>query len=152
MNSLDVSSNLEFRIYYFYRIFVIISFSAGKLRKNPFVSNKKFVFFFNCSSWEKLVKKIGEKNCIKVQNCCDWLRSFSWNLHCCGIPVKKDIINGFSVVTRQQIIDIPLKIGENLNFKQNSTRSNRKSFMPGDKSLACTYCCGGYQLSQRAQR
>ena len=49
---------------------------------------------------------------------------------------RKTIINGFSVVTRQQIIDIPRKIGENLNFKQNSTRSNRKSFMPGDKSLA----------------
>ena len=33
----------------------MISFSTGKLRwKNLFWTNKKFVFFFNCSNWEKI--------------------------------------------------------------------------------------------------
>ena len=35
-------------------------FIGPNLRKNLFRTNKKFVFFFNCSSWEKLVEKIGE--------------------------------------------------------------------------------------------
>ena len=36
----------------------MISFSTGKLRrKNLFWTNKKFVFFFNCSNWEKICGK-----------------------------------------------------------------------------------------------
>ena len=39
----------------------MISFSTGKLRKrNLFWTNKKFLFFFNCSNWEIFVEKIGE--------------------------------------------------------------------------------------------
>ena len=44
----------------FYKIFIMISFSTGKLRKPLFLANKKFVFFFNCSNWEKFEGKIGE--------------------------------------------------------------------------------------------
>ena len=35
-------------------------FIGPKLRKNLSWTNKKFVFFFNCSSWENFVEKIGE--------------------------------------------------------------------------------------------
>ena len=31
-------------------------------KKNPFRTNKKFVFFFNCSNWEKFNEKIRETN------------------------------------------------------------------------------------------
>ena len=31
----------------------------AKLRKNLFWTNEKFVFFFNCSDWEKFMEKIG---------------------------------------------------------------------------------------------
>ena len=31
-------------------------------KKNLFWTNKKFVFFFNCSNWEKIVEKIRETN------------------------------------------------------------------------------------------
>ena len=37
----------------------MISFSIVKLRKKLFCTNK-FVFFFNCSNWEKFEEKIGE--------------------------------------------------------------------------------------------
>ena len=37
-------------------------FSTGQLIKKPFWTNKKFVFFFNCSNWEKFVKKFRDTN------------------------------------------------------------------------------------------
>ena len=56
----------------FRRIFIMISFSTGKLRKiklkNLFLTNKKFVLFFNCSNWEKFVEKIGEKKLVKTSD------------------------------------------------------------------------------------
>ena len=49
-SSSDVFTNLEFRIYEFLKqyVFIIISFSTGKLKKkNMFCTYKKFIFFFN---------------------------------------------------------------------------------------------------------
>ena len=68
-NSPHVFTNLKFPSYDFIlRIFVMISFLIGKLRKKLFRSNEKFVFSFNCSnwkfcgknSWNKLVKTSDE--------------------------------------------------------------------------------------------
>ena len=36
------------------------TFHWPKTEKNLFWTNKKFVFFFNCSNWEKFVEEIGE--------------------------------------------------------------------------------------------
>ena len=56
-NSSDSFTNLEFRIYEIYYDFLL----NWQTEKNKlFWSNKKFVFFFNCTNWEKLVKQIGE--------------------------------------------------------------------------------------------
>ena len=44
-------------------------FIGPKLRKNLFWTNKKFVIFFNCSNWEKIVEKIGEN---KIGCLVDW--------------------------------------------------------------------------------
>ena len=53
-SSSDSFTNLEFRIYeLFQRIFVMIYFSTGKLRKKMYWTRKKFVFFFNCWNSEK---------------------------------------------------------------------------------------------------
>ena len=51
---------------FFYEFFSVCAFEKErklfiglKPRKNLFWTNKKFVFLFNCSSWEKFVEKIG---------------------------------------------------------------------------------------------
>ena len=51
-SSSDNFTNLEFRIYQFLKlIFIMIYFPTGKQRrKKLFWTNKKFVFFFNCSN------------------------------------------------------------------------------------------------------
>ena len=78
------------------RIFVMIYFSTGKLRKkNLFWTNKKFVFFFNYWNWEKFVENIGETNWWKhlmnslqknlpkhVQNVAGWFYAQENIWHC----------------------------------------------------------------------
>jgi hypothetical protein len=60
-------SNSESTIFLKEYIFVMISFSTGKLRKNICFGpkQKKFVFFFNCSNLQKFVDKLGEIGEIK---------------------------------------------------------------------------------------
>ena len=62
-NSSNGFTNLEFRIYEFFSwMFVMISSSTGKLRKNVVLTNKKLIFFFNYSNWVNFVEKISETN------------------------------------------------------------------------------------------
>ena len=52
-NSSDSFTNFEFRIFKFsWRIFIMISFSTGKLRKNLFWTNKQLL---NGSNWDKFM-------------------------------------------------------------------------------------------------
>ena len=62
--SSDIFTNLEFRISkLLFQIFIKIYFSTGKLRQKSYFENKKFkfVFFFNCSNWEKFVEKLANQ-------------------------------------------------------------------------------------------
>ena len=53
-NSESTNFTSEYLLWFF--------FSTGKLRKKLFWTNKKFVFFVNCSNWERFEDKIGEPN------------------------------------------------------------------------------------------
>ena len=61
-NSSDSFTNLEFPIYNFFNEYLLsllwFLFQLANWGKNLFWTNKKFVFFLNCSNWEKFVKQI----------------------------------------------------------------------------------------------
>ena len=62
-NSWDVFTNLEFRIYDFFNEYLLwFLFNWQTEKKKLFWTNKKLVFFFNCSNWGKFVEKIRETN------------------------------------------------------------------------------------------
>ena len=70
-NSSDVFTNLEIRIYEL-NICYDFFFNLQTEKKILFWTNQNFVFFFNCSSWEKFVEKIGEA---------DWWKHLMNSLH-----------------------------------------------------------------------
>ena len=82
MNFLSISANnvftnLESQIK---QVFDMIFFTIGKVRKKTlFWTNKKFVFFPNCSKWEKILEQIVEKICEKICEDIWWIRYTTLN-------------------------------------------------------------------------
>ena len=61
-NSSDGFTNLKFQTPHFFNDYLswFLFPHANWEKKNWFWTNKKCVYFFNCSKWEKFVKQIGE--------------------------------------------------------------------------------------------
>ena len=70
LNSSDSFPNFEFRIYKFLKPILSPFFQLANWEKKTVLDNKKFVFFFKFSNWEKIGEIIWWNRYFSSKSCC----------------------------------------------------------------------------------
>ena len=103
----------------------MICFSNGKLRKRLFWTNNKFVFFFNCTNWEKFVDKIGETNWWKhLMNSLDFLPESLIKTRICTMMWKIVSRGFFTYVCTLYLLGVGTKIIRNIDVILSHTHTS----------------------------
>ena len=96
MNSSDGFTSLGFWIYNFFNEYLLgFLFQLANWENKPVLTNKKFVFFCNCSNWEKFVEKLGKQNWLV------WCHEQEFFREIVTVSSKNSHFNIFQVVSRR---------------------------------------------------